>query len=61
MDDEDDLFREDDLRENALNKSLALFGKWFDRGDVTATLEHQVADIVSVAETFYKFLKGESK
>ena len=61
MDDEDDLFREDELRENALNKSLALFGKWFDRGDVTATLEHQVEDIITVANTFYKFLKGETK
>jgi hypothetical protein len=61
MDNEEDLFREDDLRDNALSMSLALFGKWFDRGDVTATLEHQVEDIVSVANTFYKFLKGETK
>jgi hypothetical protein len=61
MDKETDLFREDDLRSNALSKSMALFGKWFDRGDVNATLEHQVEDIVSVANTFYAFLKGETK
>jgi hypothetical protein len=61
MDDEDRLLRDDDFRDNALNKSLALFGKWFDRGDVTATLEHQVEDIIVVANTFYKFLKGETK
>ena len=61
MDEEDELFRQDDLRDNALLKSMALYGKWFDRGDVTATLEHQVEDIVSVANTFYKFLKGETK
>lgn len=61
MDDEDRLLRDDDFRDNALTMSLALFGKWFDRGDVTATLEHQVEDIVSVANTFYKFLKGETK
>jgi hypothetical protein len=61
MDDEDRLLREDDFRDNALTKSMALFDKWFDRGDVTATLEHQVEDIVSVANIFYKFLKGEIK
>ena len=61
MDDEDRLLRDDDFRDTALSMSLALFGKWFDRGDVTATLEHQVEDIVSVANTFYKFLKGETK
>jgi hypothetical protein len=61
MDDEDRLLRDDDFRDNALSKSMALFGKWFDRGDVTATLEHQVEDIISVANTFYTFLKGETK
>jgi hypothetical protein len=61
MDDEDRLLRDDDFRDNALSKSMALFGKWFDRGDVTATLEHQVEDIIVVANTFYKFLKGETK
>jgi hypothetical protein len=61
MDKETELFREDDFRDNALTKSMALFGKWFDRGDVTSTLEHQVEDIVSVANIFYKFLKGEIK
>jgi hypothetical protein len=61
MDDEDRLLRDDDFRDNALSKSMALFGKWFDRGDVTATLEHQVEDIIVVANTFYKSLKGETK
>ena len=61
MDEEDELFRDDDLRDNALLKSMALYGKWFDRGEVTATLEHQVEDIISVANTFYTFLKGETK
>ena len=49
------------LREKALSKSMALFDKWFDRGDATAALEHQVRDIVSVSNIFYKFLKGEIK
>ena len=61
MDEEDKLFREDDLRDNALVKSMALYVKWLERGDVTATLEHQVEDIISVANTFYTFLKGETK
>lgn len=61
MDEEDKLFREDDLRDNALIKSLALYMRWCDDGRVTATLEHQVEDIISVANTFYQFLKGDTK
>ena len=58
MDDEENLFREDDLRDTALNKALALIqvlGGRVDqtRPDAQATIE--------IAETFYKFLKGESK
>lgn len=58
MDDEDDLFREDDLRDNALGKALqmaAILGPTKDQTRPSAQA------IVEIAETFYKFLKGESK
>lgn len=58
MDDEDDLFREDDLRDNALGKALqmaAILGPTKDQTRPSAQA------IVEIAQTFYKFLKGETK
>lgn len=59
MDNEDDqLFREDDLRDNALRKALSLIqvlGGSVDqtRPDAQATID--------IAQIFYTFLKGEAK
>lgn len=58
MDNEDDLFREDELRDNALHKALSLIQVLGGRVDQTRP-DAQAA--VEIAETFYKFLKGESK
>jgi hypothetical protein len=58
MEDEDELFREDDLRDNALGKALAMtqiFG-----GRVYQT-QPTAKNIIEIAETFYTFLKGETK
>ena len=58
MDDEDDLFREDDLRDNALGKALAMAQILGATKDQTRPSAEAV---VEIAQTFYKFLKGESK
>jgi hypothetical protein len=58
MDDEDDLFREDDLRDNALGKALTMTQVLGGRVDQTRP---DAEAIVEIAQTFYKFLKGETK
>jgi hypothetical protein len=58
MDDEDELFREDELRSNALGKALsmaAILGPTKDQTRPSADA------IVEFAQTFYTFLKGETK
>jgi hypothetical protein len=58
MDDEDELFREDDLRDNALGKALTLTQVLGGRVDQT---KPDAQAIVEIAQTFYTFLKGETK
>jgi hypothetical protein len=58
MDEEDQLFREDDLRDNALTKALSLIQVLGGRVDQTKPDAQATIDI---AQTFYTFLKGETK
>lgn len=58
MDDEDDLFREDGLRDNALGKALTMAQILGPTKDQTRPSAEAV---VEIAQTFYKFLKGETK
>jgi hypothetical protein len=59
MDNEDDqLFREDELREDALQKALIMTQILGGRVDQTKPDAQAVVDI---AQTFYTFLKGEAK
>jgi hypothetical protein len=58
MDEEDQLFREDNLRGNALTKALSLIQVLGGRVDQTKPDAQATIDI---AQTFYTFLKGETK
>jgi hypothetical protein len=53
MEEDDKLFREDELRENALSRAIYVLTK--------QPVSHTPQDIVNVAEIFYQFLKGETK
>ena len=58
MDEEDQLFREDDLRDNALTKALSLIQV---RGGMVDHTKPDAQATVDIAQTFYTFLKGETK
>lgn len=58
MDEEDQLFREDDLRDNALHKALSLIQVLGGTVDQTKPGAQATIDI---AQAFYTFLKGETK
>lgn len=53
MDEIDEVFREDELRSEALEKAIIHCSRL--SGPFTPN------DIVSIANTFYQFLKGETK
>jgi hypothetical protein len=58
MDDEDRLLREDDFRDNALHKALLMAQILGPTKDQTRPSAEAV---VEIAQTFYTFLKGETK
>jgi hypothetical protein len=58
MDKEEELFREDDFRDNALGKALTMAHVLGGRIDQT---KPDAQAIVEIAQTFYTFLKGEAK
>lgn len=49
------------LRGKALLMSIDLYKVWVNEGHVSAALEHQLEDILDVAQRFFSFLKGETK
>ena len=58
MDNEDELLREDDLRDNALGKALSMAAILGPTKDQTRP---SAGAVVEIAQTFYTFLKGEVK
>jgi hypothetical protein len=56
--DKEELFREDDLRDNALGKALSMAAILGPNKDQTRPSDSVV---VEIAQTFYTFLKGEAK
>lgn len=52
---------DEELRKSALMMAVDLHKTWLKLGDVDCRAELQLTDICHVAETFYQFLKGETK
>ena len=49
------------LRKQALEKSIQLHSLWLHRGEINCNADLQLQDIIHVANTFYTFLKGDTK
>lgn len=49
------------MRKHALEKAIQLHSLWLHKGEINCDPDLQLQDIITVANTFYTFLEGETK